>query len=198
VGTASANKDAKRVNEMLGRLGLAQLDDAPGLCSQLGYLVQDHDHFRDLINVCEPENRRDMYESLRAYLHFKPHPLDVYIAQIRARAEALQLPTLAPDGSLQAFNVQDIKTDGPRHRHPDALLFEQYIPREPKTGELAIAQSAIDKAVANFHLHVVCGRCTKEATFPGVTKHEAVKRCREAGWTYDAIAEQEICPEHEG
>ena len=48
--------------------GLGRLEDGPGLMSQFGFMVRDHEHLRSLLVRCEPENRSAMYE-------LRPSPL---------------------------------------------------------------------------------------------------------------------------
>jgi len=73
-------QEKSAINRMLMSHGLGRLEDRAGLMSQLGLLVQDHEHFRSLLARCEPENRSAMYDSLKPYLRFTPKPLDVYIS----------------------------------------------------------------------------------------------------------------------
>jgi hypothetical protein len=68
--------------------------------SQLGFLVQDHEHLRSLLVRCEPENRSAMYDSLKPYLRFKAKPLDVYIAESADRAARQDLPTIDETGNI--------------------------------------------------------------------------------------------------
>ena len=74
------------INRMLQSHGLGRLEDGAGLMSQLGFMVQDHEHLRSLLVRCEPENRSSMYDSLKPYLRFTPKPLDVYISESAERA----------------------------------------------------------------------------------------------------------------
>ncbi len=156
-----------KINRELGQHGLAQLDNPGGLCQQLGFLVKDNAEFGRLIMKCLPEERRNMYEALRPHLSFTPDPLDVYIARAGADAEARQLPTIGKNGELLPFRVQEI------------------------------GQKAIQEALAKHHLKIVCRKCTREQEFHGLTKGEAIKAAREAGWTYDEVKGdgREICPE---
>lgn len=162
----------KRLNRVLGRVGLAQLEDAAGLCNQIGFLIQDHDHFRQLLVACEPEKRTSMYESLRPNLRFEAWPLDRYISAAATIAEQRQYPVLR-DGKLHPFRPAEIRTE------------------ETMLRDATIAH------MAKWRLHLVCRKCTREATFPAIEKYEAVRAAREAGWTYDEVADNgfEICPD---
>ena len=53
-------EEKSAINRMLQSHGLGTLEDGAGLMSQLGYMVQDHEHFRSLLVRCEPENRSAM------------------------------------------------------------------------------------------------------------------------------------------
>jgi hypothetical protein len=158
----------RTINNYLGNRGLATLDNPSGLMQQLGFLVEDHAHFKQLINKCSPEDRRSMYESLRPYLRFEAKPLDVYVAELGQEAEAQQLPTIGPDGHFQAFKTPEIRT----------------------------IEAAFDEALATVHLVVTCRKCTKEAIFPGQTKAEAIFKARNEGWALDHWGESkyEVCP----
>lgn len=158
---------------MLGRAGLATLDDPAGMCQQLGFLVEGHDHFRQLLNRCDPEHRRDMYEALKPHLRFEAKPLDVYISELGQIAEREQLPTIGPDGLFQPFHVAEIRTD---------------------------LERAVDQAIAKWTLTVVCRKCTREAEFYGARKADCVQAARDAGWVLQIIGDTkfEICPECPG
>ena len=173
----SASSERVRVNQMLMSHGLGKLDD-PGLIPQLGFLlgtvVTGHDEFRDFLNRCEPAGRRDFYEAMRSYLKFPVKPLDVYVAEIGARAEAAQLPTVAPDGTLQQFHAPSVQT-------------------ARAESELAIAQNAVESSL-RWHFEVTCTQCTRFAVFHGMTKYETLKQARVAGWQFQAASQTELCP----
>jgi hypothetical protein len=71
-------KERRQLDNRLMKMGLAKLND-PQLFPQLGFLVQGHKHFGELLRACEPEKRTDMYEALRPHLGFKPMALDRYL-----------------------------------------------------------------------------------------------------------------------
>ncbi len=151
--------DAFAINHELKKMGLATLGEAGALMSQLAMFVRDENHFRSLLNACDPEDRRDMYESLRPNLRFELKPLDVYVAEMAIDAARRQLPTIGPDGGLVAYKPP------PEIRIDDAL-----------------ATDAIAADIAKYRLHVVCVVCTAEDTFSGITQEDAVKAAREYGW----------------
>lgn len=178
---ASPSKDRSRINRMLGAHGLGQLED-PGVVAQLGYLVADHDHFRQLLNASEPQLRVDLYNALRPHLRFQAKPLDVYIAELGRRAEEMQLPTVTADGGLAPFKVQDIVTEPPTLSERDL--------------ELQHVNETFKAAFAKKQLEVECGRCLKTETFYGEFKQDCVTEARRAGWRYDLTTFKELCPEH--
>ena len=161
--------ETARINRMLMSNGLGKLDD-PGLARQLGFLfgrvVRDHAEFRMLLTRCEPEQRRNMYETVKPYLRFEPKPLDAYLAESADIAERKQLPTLGPNGELLPFKIPELQT------------------APPKTGDLAVAQRVIDESFHKFQLSLLCKQCTREETFGGLRKEDCVTKAREAGWQY--------------
>lgn len=163
--------DRHSINRYLGNRGLSTLEDPHGLVAQLGFLIEDHDHFRRALLKCEPDERRNMFESLRPHLSFEPKPLDVYIAEAGAEAEAQQLPTVDAEGKFHAYRPADIRT----------------------------IERVVDETLSANHLHlsVTCRKCTVVATFHGHSRREVVEKLRSAGWTWDEIKGDglEICPE---
>lgn len=157
----------RKLNHMLQSNGLGRLD-APGTMSQMGYLVRDHEHLRELLTACVPEERGNMYETLRPNLRFKAHPLDVYLSQAAQEADAKKLPAW------------------------DGEKFIPYRDYERKATQ-AITKDMI-LAAKGGTLKVVCAKCTVEASFVGLTVVSAAIEARKAGWVYDREAEQETCP----
>ena len=206
-------KERLEINNFLGRRGLATLDDPRGLVQQIGYLVQDHDHLRSMLIRCEPEHRRDMYESLKPYLRFEARPLDVYIAEGQQDAERRQLPTIGEDGQLVPFKPAEIHTGEAGDQAPsssavlcgacgkvyDIVASEGACPfcaAAPATRELEVAQAAVDQAFARKTLTLVCRKCTAEASFNGPMRTDCFVKAREAGWKYQSDGEggYEVCP----
>jgi hypothetical protein len=114
-------KERAEMNRVLARRGFAQLGDA-GVLAQLAYAVENERTLKQVLNLCEADERTTCYESLRPYLPFTPRPLDVLLAEIRMDAEIRQLPIVQSDGTLRAFNVQEVqsgsmdtKTGSPAH-----------------------------------------------------------------------------------
>lgn len=183
-------------------MGLGQLEDGAGLCAQLGSLVQDHDHLRELLNVCEPELRRDLYESLKPHLRFEAKPLDVYIAELGQQAEIKQLPTIGENGQLVPFKPA-LPITSPEYidariaramkeaNCEDPLEIE--LDPAPHPADLLTAKNAIAQAVSKYTLEVNCVRCTKVEFFSGVTRDEAAKASRAKGWVRHPFQFAEIC-----
>jgi len=178
-----------QINRLLGKAGLATLDDPGGLVMQLGYLVEDHEHFRQLLNKCEPAERGNMYASLKPHLRFEAHPLDVYIAQSGEIAERKQLPVVGEGGKLLPFRTPAIVS-----KLADAIT-DKIMEAEAKPADPL--QDAVGAAIGKEHLWLVCRKCTKEAVFDGMTKREAIAKARTAGWTYNELKGdcREICPD---
>jgi hypothetical protein len=157
-----------QINRCLMSHGLGTLEEGAGLIAQLGYLVQDHDHFRQMLVACEPAERSSMYQALAPNLRFEAKPLDVYLSEAAEIAEARQWP------------IFDQATDRLR---------------EFKTPEIGIAQKALEQAIAKQHLTLTCAKCTRVEVFSGLRKADAVQTARQAGWTYDELGGgREICP----
>ncbi len=161
--------DRTLLNRYLGLHGLATLDDPASLIPQLGFLVEGHDHFRRILIKCVPDERRSMYEALRPHLGFEAKPLDVYIAEAGAEAEAQQLPTVDAEGNFVAYHTATIRT----------------------------IERLVDETLSAHHLSVTCRKCTKAATFHGHSKRDALDKLRSAGWTWDEMNGNglEICPD---
>jgi hypothetical protein len=161
-------KDRRAMNRLLGEAGLAQMND-PSIIPQLAALVRDDAHFGRLVCACDPEDRTAMYEAMAPNLCFRPRPLHEYLIAAQQDAEARQLPIQQADGTLRAFNVPEIRT----------------------------VQRIVDEHLLSEHLALTCRKCTKQATFHGARKADAVQVAREAGWVYDAVSGPEpfeICP----
>ena len=99
----------RRINQTLGKHGLAQLDN-PGLVGQLAYFVRDHEHFRSLLIACEPDKRTDMFNAMAPNLRFKARSLEQYLIEAKADAEARRLPVQAEDGTLKEFQVPEVNS----------------------------------------------------------------------------------------
>lgn len=159
--------EQKAIDGIFRAHGLGGINEADTV-RQMACLVMDHDHFRELLGVCDPHLRREMYEAMRPHLAFRPWTLDAYMAEAGRLAEAKHLPVLQPDGALK-----------------------QYYPPEVR-----IAQQAVEAALAEVELIVTCVKCTRQASFFGERKADCVMAAREAGWIYDVLGDaREICPD---
>lgn len=154
---------------MLALNGLGRLDD-PGLPVQLGFLVRDHEHFRQLLAVCVPEHRTVMYEALRPNLRFTAKPLDAYMAETHEMVQREQLPTVTEDGKLESYRIPELRTT---------------------------VQLLVETASAKGWLTLVCKKCTFEDSFGGADRSDAIRKAREEGWIYAEPYDGggiEICP----
>jgi hypothetical protein len=131
----------------------------------MGYLVDNHRHFADLLKVCEPVLQRKMYEAISPHLRFRAKSLEEYISAGKQHAEAAQLPTIEPDGTLKEFVV------------PVVPVIEDLIEDPTVT------------------LWVTCVKCGKEGFFYGERLADAVHTMRSsAGWAYDEGGNYHLCP----
>ena len=163
-------RDRQQINNYLGGFGLSTLDDPRGLINQLGFLVRDDKHFGQLLIKCPPEQRRAMYDSLKPHLRFEARDLESYIIAGKQMAENEQLPTLGEDGQLHPFQPYEVQSEG--------------------------VDTAVGAALAKYHLTLTCRKCTREETFDGWRRADAVQAAREAGWAYSELNDKgsEICP----
>ena len=172
---------------MLRSHGLGKLDE-PGMLPALGFLVQDHEHFRSLLARCEPEKRQDAYNCLAANTRFPAKPLDVYMAETAERAERMKLPTLQPDGT---FKFDPPAT--PEFGDTSADIAKAVA----KVRDIQGAQFGVDGAFAKHHLVCTCRSCTKQEAFIGDTKDDCVWNAIQAGWVHYFNANGkavDICP----
>ena len=181
------SQDRFALNHELKKNGFASLEEAPALVSQFASLVYDDKHFATLLNACEPEERRNMYDAMAPNLPFQARPFAMYLIENAQQAEREQLPTIGPGGQLLPFKV-------PEFRSPAAAA--------PESADDAIATAAA--VIAKEHLHVVCAACTHEVTVSAITREECVRELRQLGWRFalkrsgvdpEAPAENvEVCP----
>jgi hypothetical protein len=101
-------QESNTINRVLKARGLPSLDQ-PEVLPRLGYLVENHGHFTELLKACEPALRREMYEAISPHLRFRAKSLEEYISAGKQHAEAAQLPTIEPDGTLKEFAVPVIE-----------------------------------------------------------------------------------------
>jgi hypothetical protein len=115
-----------------------------------------------------------MYDSLKPHLRFEARDLESYIIDGKQMAENEQLPTLGEDGQLHPFQPYEVQSEG--------------------------VDTAVGAALAKYHLTLVCRKCTREETFDGWRRADAVQAAREAGWAYNELDSKgsEICPQCPG
>lgn len=160
------SKDRFALNHELKKNGLASLNEPAALISQMASLVYDDKHFATLLNACEPEERRNMYEAMAPNLPFRPRTFAEYLIENAQSAEREQLPTLGPGGALVPFKV-------PEFRSPAKV---------PASADDAIATAAA--VIAKEHLNVACTLCMREETVSAITREDAVRELRRLGWRY--------------
>lgn len=169
-------ENRRRINHALKSIGMGGLDD-PNLIGQMGFLVEDHLHFRGLLMSMPPDKRRLAYDALRPHLSFAAKPLDVYEAEMKRIAEQEQWP-VNDDGSVypKPFQVQNV----------DLELRAQE----------AIQQNEHEKQ--GGRLELVCSKCTRAAYFPAKKRTEAYKTAERDGWRWAERngAMKTYCPEH--
>lgn len=170
------------INHFLRSNGLGDLSQAGALMTQLAFFVRDHAHFLALLIACEPKERHHMYDAIAPNLRFKAKPFATYLIEAAQDAERRQLPTIGEDGHFRPFRAPEVKT-------------------EPAGSDAAIATAAAIEAVAKARLWMVCALCTTEDVFRGITKEDAVRDARKAGWRLGfkksdtpEIESVEVCP----
>jgi hypothetical protein len=104
-----SQQETKALNRVLKAWGMGTLDE-PGTLAQMAYKVDGHDHFRDLLRICEPDERRNMYEAMSPYLRFKAKPLESYVIAAKESAAAAELPVLDEDGMLHSYMPPYVQT----------------------------------------------------------------------------------------
>ena len=176
MSTASKGKfvrDKSAINRMLAMYGLPKLESGRGLLAALGSMVEDHNHLRSLLVRCEPENRAEMYNSLRPYLEFMPWPMDDYIAQAKARAEGRQLPELMPNGDFK-FPVEN-----------------------PTPASIKAAHESIQALLQPVAMLLTCEICGQNDAVEGRNRADAVAEACRMGWVCYVHEEKYrmICPE---
>ena len=89
----SSSTPSNAINRVLKARGLPTLE-APGILEVLGRMVENHEHFTELLRACDPKLRRDMYEAMKPHLRFTAKPLEDYIIAAKEHAEAAELPVM--------------------------------------------------------------------------------------------------------
>lgn len=103
----SPQKEEHAINRILKAHGLPTLEH-PDVLSHFGYLVEDHQHLTELLRVCKPELRREMYESMKPHLRFPANSLDWYESRAKEQAESHRLPLTDETGDLRGFPLPPV------------------------------------------------------------------------------------------
>jgi hypothetical protein len=170
IDLAKTRKEAGMVGAMLKRRGLPT--DIGEAIKVLARTIRDDKHLENLLTSTPPEDRNDLYESVKPHLRFIPKPLDVYVSRVGQRAEREKWPTLDADGRLHEFrSARDVST----------------------------VQKLIAAELAKRTLTLVCAKCLKQEVFHQVgeeTNVDVILKARKAGWVHDYLSEpaREICP----
>ena len=98
-----SQQESNSINRVMKAWGIGSLDE-PGSIGALARMVQDHEHFAELLRACEPQLRKDMYNAMSPNLNFPAYPLETYIIQAKQHAESMQYPTMDAAGNLHAYN----------------------------------------------------------------------------------------------
>jgi hypothetical protein len=141
----------------------------------LAALVEDHQHFTELLRACEPTLRRDMYESMSPHLRFKARPLESYVIAAKEHAAAAELPTIDGTGNLQPYTMPTISTG---------------LGTMP---QLEVEVELEEEEGPEVELFVQCSKCDREGMFWGERLVDAIEKLRHAGWAYDSVNQSAIC-----
>lgn len=161
----------EQVNRVLSDNGIPTLDEDPSvLMAMIGKQINTHADLASFLFTRVDEQYRSIaLETLRPWLAFQPHPLDVYAAQIKLKAEKLQLPTMSEDGlTVIPFQVGEV-------------------------GDKRLEDIATE-ALAKKWVVLTCSKCTQMEKFSGETHVDATIKAREAGWVRDLKLGRETCP----
>jgi hypothetical protein len=101
--------ETNAINRVMKTHGLPGLDES-GAVMALARMVEDHQHFMELLRACDPELRRDMYEAMRPHLRFLARPLDHYISIAKEYASAAELPVMDEEGFLHPYSMPTVAT----------------------------------------------------------------------------------------
>lgn len=97
-----SQNESNAVNRILKAWGFGSLGDSAAVPA-MARMVQDHEHFGEILRACEPALRRDMYEAMSPNLRFKARNLEWYEIGAKEHAEAMQYPTMTADGGLKPY-----------------------------------------------------------------------------------------------
>lgn len=155
-------EDRRKINDQLKTIGFGGLEDT-NLVQQLAFVIEGHDHLRNILKVVKPLERQIAYNALRPHLSFAAKPLDVYVSEMGQIAEREQLPTWDPETYYpKEFKVPEVRLE--------------------ELAQEAIQQTAHEKAGGKLEL--VCTKCTLAGYFPAKNRKHAYDDARRAGWRW--------------
>lgn len=99
--------ESNAINRILKARGLGSLND-PDVVPALSRMVEDHQHFTEILRACEPMLRREMYEAMVPHLRFQAKTLEDYIIAAKEQAAAAELPVLERNGNLKPYMMPSI------------------------------------------------------------------------------------------
>ena len=148
--------------------GIGSLDE-PGSIAALARMVQDHEHFGELLRACEPQLRKDMYDAMSPNLRFPAHALEWYIIAAKQHAESMQYPTMEANGNLKGYNPPQVGVK-PAIEIPEEELWlqcvkckkESFFYAERKADCIEEARKA-GWAFDEFNVFHLCPNCLDEA-----------------------------------
>ena len=163
-----SQQESNSINRVMKAWGIGSLDE-PGSIGALARMVQDHEHFAELLRACEPQLRKDMYNAMSPNLNFPAYPLETYIIQAKQHAESMQFPTMDAAGNLHAYNPPEAGVK-PAIEIPEAELWlqcakckkESFFYAERKADCISEARKAgwaFDELAGVFH---ICPNCLDE------------------------------------
>jgi len=159
-------QESNAIDRILKAWGLGSLEDSASVPA-LARMVQDDEHFGEILRACDPKLRKDMYDAMSPNLKFRPRELEWYIIAAKDHASSQQFPTIDDEGNLKPYMM-------------------------PTVGSW-LAGEVIE--IPEEQLFVQCSRCTKEAVFFGERKADAISEMRHAGWAFDEFQTEHICAE---
>jgi len=152
----------KKINQVLSMNGMATLDHAKALLSQIAFIIRSDSDFRNLLLTTEPHHRQACYDALKSRLNFPVKPLDVYIAEGKSEADRLKLPEYDPaTNEIAESGTQQMKEAAQR-----AIL------------------RAVRESEAKGVMEFICQRCTFAESFPAKHRKQAREDAAKAGWSF--------------
>ena len=155
----------RQLNHQLKKIGFGGLDD-PSLIHQMAFCVRDHEHFRKVLVVIEPEKRKIAYEAMSPHLRFKAWPLDRYIIAAQQEAEELQTPVMMQDGKI--VDYKDYHGERPSLEVMAEKAIHGDYQQKTFQGSLALA----------------CSSCLRNKKFPAPDRIAGYALAKKSGWIF--------------